>query len=261
MDIEKTIDAAKTLELPVKELSTNALGKPTTELGEGLANLFWLVFAPIHAARKALEPRINKFGKDIAFEVSKIPQEKLKEPPLEIVGPSLEAAKYHIEHDEIREMFAKLIASSLNSDFEEKVHPSFIEVIKQLSPFDVKILNLLKENSRIWGIGNIHYIIDGNRGILVPNFFPFPDISLDNFRQYSAAVQNLNRLSIINWDFQQIFADSSKYDILFNHVLYQQYVEAIEIRNDTSDKPAFVNLERGMWRFTDFGDLFIECCT
>src|SRR5690606_5835122 len=69
-----------------------------------------------------------------------IPEENLIEPPLSIVGPVLDASRYYIEEDDIRLMFSKLIASSMDNRNQTKPHHSFCEIIKQLSPLDAQIL-------------------------------------------------------------------------------------------------------------------------
>ena len=62
---------------------------------------------------------------------------------MSVVGPALEASKFYIEEDEIRGMFAKLIASSMDKTQSINIHPSFVEIIKVLSPLDAKNLYFL----------------------------------------------------------------------------------------------------------------------
>ena len=46
---------------------------------------------------------------------------------------------------EIREIYAKLLASSMNEELVSSVHPSFVNVVNQLSVYDAKILKRIKE--------------------------------------------------------------------------------------------------------------------
>lgn len=84
----------------------------------------------------------QKYADDISHEVNKIPSDKIIEKPdISILGPALEASKYYIEKDVPRRMFAKLIAASMDKRKEGLVHHSFVEIIKQMSPNDARILS------------------------------------------------------------------------------------------------------------------------
>jgi hypothetical protein len=260
MDLKSIGDLAKTFEIPTKDLAMNTLGKPTKELGEGVGNLFWLVFSPIHAARAALEPRIEKFRSDIETEVSRIPVEQVAEPPLNIVGPALEASKYHIEDEDVRSLFAKLIASSMNTVKQDKVHPAFVEVIKQLTPFDVKVLSFLHIN-RHTPVGDIILTINNRENkVLDTEIFPFPEMNKINVEDYSTAVKNINRLGLISIDYSRIYTDPGKYDILENHYLFSQYRDDITNTPNLLEQGMDVTLRKGSWTFTAFGERFTSCC-
>lgn len=271
MDVNTLKSVVESFNIPIKDLSINALDKPTKEIGEGLGNLFWLVFSPIHAARAAIEPRIQGFKNDIEREVAKIPQDQLVESPLNIIGPALESSKFHIEHEEIRLLFAKLIASSMDSMEQEKVHPAFVEVIKQLSPFDVKILEMLVDNP-IWPVGQIVIKVqetsNHSRGqvVFAKDFFPFPMIDMSNYQQYSTALDNLSRLSLISFDYMSRLAEETRYEVLVNHKLYEQAVHFCESNKQSNEFPSVnhtyesVELVKGAWEITDFGKAFTACC-
>ena len=55
----------------------------------------------------------------------------------------MQAISYSMNSEELREMYSNLLAKSMNSDAKTLVHPSFVEIIKQLSPFDARFLKLL----------------------------------------------------------------------------------------------------------------------
>ena len=137
------------------EIVKKTLEPSVHQIGEGFGNIFYLVFAPILKAKIRKEIEIQKYKEEIEAEILKIPPEKRIEPPLSIVGPALEASKYYIDHDVIRSMFSKLVASSMNIDFTNRAHASFIEIIKQLSPLDAVNFKFLVENRGGIGVGNI----------------------------------------------------------------------------------------------------------
>lgn len=66
------------------------------------------------------EANVEKLKNDILQEVASIPPENVQEPSIKILGPALEASKYYIEEKELRKMFAKIIANSLDSQKDRK---------------------------------------------------------------------------------------------------------------------------------------------
>ena len=83
--------------------------------------------------------QLKNFKQELENSTSNIQEENLQEPKMSIVGPALEASKYYFDEKEIRDMFVKLIASSMDSTYNGLVQHSFVEIIKQLSPYDAKL--------------------------------------------------------------------------------------------------------------------------
>jgi hypothetical protein len=70
-------------------------------------------------------------------------------------------AKYYVDTEELSEMFSNLIAASMNSDKLNEDHPSYVDVIKQLSPLDAKNLTMINIGGKL-PIGD--YIITLGKG-------------------------------------------------------------------------------------------------
>ena len=64
----------------------------------------------------------------------------------EILIPMLEVCG-NIESQTLSDMFASLLAASLNPDEHEKVHPSFAQMLSELSPFDAAIFSRLMSST------------------------------------------------------------------------------------------------------------------
>jgi len=76
-------------------------------------------------------------GVEKRFE--KIPEEKRKTPEPEIAVPLVQALAYTAQNETLREMYLNLLANSMNTDKEKDVHPSFVELIKQMNSLDAKV--------------------------------------------------------------------------------------------------------------------------
>lgn len=109
------------------------------EVGERLADIVSLAFTPIIKAKATRDNNLKLFLDDLNTKISEIPEEELKEPPLSIVGQTLEeVGKYYHEEEYLRKIFANLIASSM--DQRRYVHPSYIKIIEELSSYDAKFI-------------------------------------------------------------------------------------------------------------------------
>ena len=129
-------------ELPecVDKALTNLTEQPTKAIGSTVSDIWFLVFGGIgHMAEKrklryAVE--LENYNRELYEKIEAIPNEKRVEPDIQIVAPALEASKYCVEKEELREMFVNLIASSMSSDKAVKVHPIFTDIIGKLSSTD-----------------------------------------------------------------------------------------------------------------------------
>lgn len=144
---------------------------------------------------------LENYKKQISKKVAAIPEDKLMEPPMRIVGPAIEASKYFIEETTCRDMFAQLIASACNSDVSNAVHPSFPEIIKQLSPLDARFL-LLFNQRKTFPVAEL--TVRNRDNSLTPYpilLFDFMDISNEctssNPYELSKTVDNLIRFGLM----------------------------------------------------------------
>lgn len=94
----------------------------------------------IQEIRENYLKNLKNFQEEIIHEVENISPENIREPNISIFGPALEASKFYMDEENIRIMFAKLVASSIDKTKNNKIHHSFVEIIKMLSPLDAKNL-------------------------------------------------------------------------------------------------------------------------
>ena len=205
---------------------------------------------------------VEVYKKKLEQEVLSIPPEHLVEPPLNILGPALEASKYYIEEESLRSMFAKLVASSMDDRKVDNVHPAFIEVIKQLSPLEAEIICSFKGQNRWQPIVNFGFWNSSDK--------TFGDIWRDNvylrwedprsFKQ-SSSITNLERLGLISisYDFDptslQALQLQEEFDKLEELEFYRGFVEVY------SKPPNFGKIaghQKGIARATPFGGLFLD---
>lgn len=155
---------------------------------------------------------LEKYANEVKSGIEKIPEENIQEPKMSVVGPALEASKFYIEEDEIRGMFAKLIASSMDKTQSINIHPSFVEIIKVLSPLDAQNLYSLYHGRdetiskiRVTNKENGNYTDHFNHV-----FLGNPECQDNNLIESS--IDNLIRLKLVDVSYSEYKSDDSLYD-------------------------------------------------
>ncbi|WP_261036570.1 DUF4393 domain-containing protein [Streptococcus mitis] len=185
-------------------------------------------------------------------QVATIPPENVQEPPLKILGPALEASKYYIEEEELRSMFAKILASSFDDRKNSIIHPSFVEIIKQLDVTDARILQFLKEQNHVAGspISIMKAVINSDSASKII----FPIIYFINgtegIDELSPSLTNLERLGLLNINDDRYSANDSDYDFIRTNSSVQYM---LEIHPE-------ISLEKMCFSLTPLGKNFLEVC-
>lgn len=236
-------------------LATNAGKVPI----ETLDNLWYLTFRKFNnfvSERRAQDTlNLEEYKISIANKVSQVSEENLIKPAMSIIGPALEASKYYIDEEILREMFANVVAASMDDSKTNTLHHSFVEIIKQLSPQDAQNLLILKRNPNR-GIVNFIKLYDNGQGYEIINSNVFigdlPDIVTGS--ENATSVTNLERLGLVKISFEENYNDKRHYEP------YRQssYFRDKSIDNDFRDNE--FDIKEGTMRLTPLGDSFISIC-
>ena len=185
-------------------------------------------------------------------QVATIPPENVQEPPLKILGPALEASKYYIEEEELRSMFAKILASSFDDRKNSVIHPSFVEIIKQLDITDARILQFLKEQGYVTDspIPCMKAVVKSNDG--TKTIFPiiyFID-GTENIDELAPSLTNLERLGLLRIKDDTYSTNDAGYDSIRNNTIVQYLLQ---------DYPE-ISVEKICFSITPLGKNFLEVC-
>ena len=200
----------------VDNAAKNLTDKPTSNIGQTLADAWFLVFGGIsqEAEKRKLKYAydLNEFKTVLENKISSIPPEKRIDPDLQIVGPALENAKYCVSQAEIREMFAKLIAASMNSTVSDQVHPIFADIVKQMSPRDASNLSVFSGDKE-FPIAEYRVIFHNNNRNIGTNL---PYVFLGNpkyqdLERQSVSISLLEKLGLIKIDFSMYVTSVDAY--------------------------------------------------
>ncbi|MFW4406939.1 hypothetical protein HMPREF2887_04140 [Streptococcus sp. HMSC071H03] len=206
----------------------------------------------------------EKYIESLTEKVEQIPVENIQEPKMSILGPALEASKFYIEEEDIREIFASLLAASFDSSKSSLLHHSFVEIIKQLSPLDARNLKFIAQRKRCPVAKYLLEFETGGRSPLKPLIFIPHDgeieSSLDNsmfdFDRNASSITNLERLGLIKVDFTTWLSKEEKYTLLESNPLVTAYKTSyINAKNNEK-----LHVEKGIIDITPLGEDFYNVC-
>lgn len=273
--IDKIIDGAA--EGPIKTLNTT-----------------WdLIFGGYHnwvaKIQHQRELDLINFKNNIEQKITDIPNENLIEPQLSLLGPAIEASKFYISEDNVRELFANLIVSSMDSRKSKNIHHSFVEIIKQMSSNDAKLFCYLSKKRVIPSVRyktSVNHLGSGSNlsDVIIAN-------SPLNFEETEISLVNLNRIGLIDIDIGfSSYRDENHYHSFNSPEMINEFYRRIEknysakykkiftllksftileiaIANNTSVdtiyskiQPMSVEIQKGKIEVTSFGHAFISCC-
>ena len=232
----------------------DAIQPTAKEIGVGIQRVVHLALAPIGGMVWGYE-KIEEFLKtSVAKRLEKVPHEQIKTPLPQIAGPAIEALKYAGHDENLREMFAKLIATAMDEKTAATAHPSFVEIIRQLSSDEAKICRYLKTKEYVCVINLEEHAKDRHR-VVVRNF---SNLGHDAYCQFPLMIlsysNNLTRLGIIQFIFDGELADKEPYEELKKHSVIQNALKEIQ---DAKHESRF---ERGYVITTAFGRQFAAAC-
>lgn len=186
----------------------------------------------------------------IKEKVKQIPEEKLVEPEAYVAIPAIQQLCYCQNSEELRDLYANLLTSSMNADKKWQVHPSFVDIIKQLNPDEAKFLKAMIPNGlKIYPLIDVDFSIGEGSGGIHPIITNFTDCYLDKLeypQNICSYIDNLVRLNIIEIPYLQAVNDPERYKALENHPM---------IKNPVSGDQSQIQYtyRHKMFKLTNFG--------
>lgn len=232
------------------------VGKALTTLAKtvnlALAPLSGLVWG-YEQVGEYLTNRLSQILKDT-------PPEKVVAPDPSIACPAIEQLRITAGKPDLREMYAKLVASAMCLDNVSMAHPAFVETIKQMTSDEAKIMALLADRRFLpQPIVTLTYDLDDSRfpgGMYLTRQRNVSLLTVEagcsSLQPGPTCLDNLARLRLIRLEEHTPTSDDC-YTALVNSEPVKKHL-AVQVE---SLRPS---LTRGRVELTDFGQLFIDAC-
>jgi hypothetical protein len=131
------------------EVYRDLLQPAVREVGEDLvvvAKTVSIALAPLRAIVWSYETVKDQVLARVTARLSKKPPSEIITPNPIISGPVMMQIAFTSEAPHLREMYANLLAAAMLHSTANRAHPSFVQVIQQLSPSEARILQHLADH-------------------------------------------------------------------------------------------------------------------
>ena len=263
-ELDKTKDIAEAVKGIVEAVPVyqDVLQPAAKEIGKALQTVtktIHIALAPISALVWGYEQIKDFVSCKLTKKLANVPQESIITPKVSIAGPTLEALRFCGDEEDIKEMYANLLASSMNAITANGVHPAFVEIIKQLTPDEAKLIKYFSKD-RLFPVIDI-----SSKQIESKDLGSITVLNNYSLFGYEAACEypnitpqyldNLSRLGLIEIPDDLYYTALGVYDEIENHPDINEIREKIE-----KDKLKKIEISRKILRLTYFGKQFCKVC-
>ncbi|BDA94739.1 hypothetical protein E5AUHO_23280 [Citrobacter freundii] len=253
--------AAVAKEVPIYQ---DALQPAAQEVGKALgtvAKLVNLALAPVSGLVWGYE-QIREFtATKVAEKLKDVPPEKIVTPSPNVAGPAIEALRYTGHEESLSEMYASLLATAMNKDTVQKAHPAFVDIIKQLTPDEAKIVSGFTASDTINPLISIkasspNKTIRDGHNIVLRNFSLIGQrAGCEHIELVPAYLDNLVRMGLCVIPDGMAYTSDTWYSPLINHPDILSKIEEMKQVNRQTE------IKKSVLTITDFGRQFaLACC-
>ncbi|RRO02421.1 MULTISPECIES: DUF4393 domain-containing protein [Pectobacterium] len=230
------------------------------ELGKGLAVIAKSInsaLLPLRVMVWKIDDIERKFIPKVTEKLKDTKPEDIITPKANIAVPLIEALRYSGDDDFISDVFANLLASAMDKNKADNIHPSFVEIIKQLSSNEAVIIKLINDKYSIPIIDvNAKMNATGGEAPFIRNYsLVGVEAGINSHQKFSMYVDNLCRLGICEIPNGLSYMKQEQYD----EVLKETHVaDMINKINSTCDSHAVIY--KKCFGLTSYGKAFTKVC-
>lgn len=231
---------------PIASETGKALGTVGKAVNMALSPLRGLVWSWEQIERyvsETIEQKMSERG---------VPKERIQAPDPDIAVPALEALRY----SKLRENYANLLATSMDSAVSKQAHPAFVEILKQLTPDEARIIEFLPRVGLCEPLADLGHTVSRERGhfTLARHVGTLAhDARCDDPLLLSRYIDNLCRLGLTEIPPMERLAEDYRYD----RIRQLEFVKRME--QEIPEGSTF-EFDAKMIGLTALGGAFREAC-
>jgi len=234
------------------------------EIGKGLqtvAKTVHIVLAPVSALVWGYDQIKDFVSTKVADRLKSVPPENIVTPRPNVAGPALEALRYTGHETSLSDLYANLLASAMDKSTAQGAHPAFVEIIKQLTPDEAKLVSLFAVDQPLPLI-DLHWKYkpnsEGQSGgkPALTNFSHLGSMAGCEFSDLvPSCIDNVCRLGLAEIPAFGSYTDKSIYAPLRSDPLVLAHIAEIESHSNLQS-----NIDEKYLRVTELGKQFARVC-
>lgn len=260
-------------ELPnetIDKVYDDVLHPASSELGKTgglLTRAINAALAPLEIWTLKKEYNIKQVKIELENSLSSVDPNKIVSPDSYVAVPALQAISYSMSSEELCNLYANLLAKSMVSDTKEKVHPSFVEIIKQLSPIDALVFKTFSKRDAI-PVANLGIVMLQKGAYLVgtaPEQRLYPDLISDIVissvpeEQIRVSLDNLMRIGLVQLH-NFALKKYQPYSFVELSNLYSEVSEKFKELNMDEPTADYIQIDKKCLSITSLGMQFRSVC-
>lgn len=262
--VKETVEAVTGLvqAIPIYQDLAQPAVKQVGKALETVGKAINVALAPVGALVWGYEKCQDFISTKVADRLKDVPPEDIITPKPNVAGPAIEALRYTGHEETLSDMYANLLAASMDKTSAQGAHPAFVEIIKQLTPDEAKIVALFKSNRAfpLLNAGRNYKVeTEEKKGgqVMLSNFSLLgEEAGVEYVGLTPAYLDNLSRLGLIVFFGNGIhYTSPGLYDPLENH----PNVLAVKMEIE-ADPDLKCELQRTGFKITELGKQFAKVC-
>jgi abortive infection alpha-like protein len=239
--------------VPIYEDAIQPLAKELGKAGGTIGEAVNAAFLPLRGAiwgfkniASFIENRVSQ-----NLTTRNVPRERIQFPDPDVAVPAIEAMRY----SKLRSQYAELLTTAIDSKTARDAHPAFVEVLKQLTPDEARILSFMPRKGLHEPLVNVFHQFSQRGSFTILRHISM--IGIDSKCNHPDLtprhLDNLCRLGLLTIPDQHALFDEWRYDRIRS---LPEITDALE--GVPEDAKAGLHLLRiGL---TDLGDAFRTAC-
>ena len=111
-----------------------------------VAKTIHVALAPFSALVWGYEQLNDFLSTKVAEKLKDVPPENIVTPKPNVAGPALQSLRFTGHEETLRDMYANLLAASMDTRTATGAHPAFVEIIRQLTPDEARLICLIAQD-------------------------------------------------------------------------------------------------------------------
>jgi|GEM_PF-641617 len=197
--IRDAADAVKGIveAVPVYQDALQPAAKEVGAALQTLAKTIHVALAPLSGLIWGYERIKDYLEQALTEKLRDVPHERIVTPNPAVAGPAVEALRFAANEPSLRELYANLLATSMDADTARNAHPAFVEIIRQMTADEARIIAWAALGERCaleeWGASTS----DGRRIELRSRYYSLAEKAGVSFQELVPSYyDNLSRLGL-----------------------------------------------------------------